>query len=149
MNILNDPENFKLSYHEAGHAVAAVLLGHKFKDVVLGNGNGHLGITNGAILNKPQEYKKNVKELVQIFSAGQAADEILQEKALPFRSQPDLDVITEAMRSNQLNAKDIEKIYGETKAMLKENWQAVHTVAQGLRDHNILTFDQVKRVLGS
>jgi hypothetical protein len=141
------PDHYRLSIHEAAHAVVSFLLNHRFEYVSMGIAAGHLEITAEKILNGPHAYQKNVIDLLKIFSAGQAGEELLFEKKLPFRSEGDLNVITDALKSNQLSKKDYALIYDSTLMMLRDNWKSVQTVAEGLRHNNVVTYDQVKRII--
>lgn len=136
------------AYHEAGHAVAYILLDRKFDYVTIVPGGGFAGHLSGG------QYEGKVKRLINkeviILLAGEVAEQIclgmdggsflgggsndmIQAEECISRAYRDYDVAMERMRELQQ----------ETWGLLMQNEKAIKAVATALMKQKTLTHAQV------
>ena len=154
-----DLQRKRAAYHEAGHVIADLILGHRFRFVTIKPGEPDEkdravhGITRG-----------RAKDLAVIQLAGIAASAKMtgcDPFENPDLSDDDRDDIATAetfidnwvafLRSTYGEAAYREQIREETEHRTRElvdrNWNAIEVVAEALQKKETLSFDEVTRIL--
>jgi ATP-dependent Zn protease len=152
-----------MAYHEAGHAVAAVLLGHPITSVSVIIGEGTLGGMKPSAEDLQGDDVACLRRVILICIAGVISEVLRYGSAVGFGAglygpgQPieeDGSDLGEIKRLNRLIRErtgtnvQLEKSLEKTQRLLTKNWTAVDTVAKALIKEKHLTGDQVIAVIG-
>lgn len=159
------PRKFTLAetaYHEAGHAVAAWILGLKFKQVTIHpTGRGTLGCITE--LNAPRWFRPDLQmtprirvmaeRRILVFFAGKCAQEQYLGKGVRTGYESDYDAAV-ALAAKLCSDSDVADAYltyclTAAKAVIRRNWSAVAAVAEALVEVETLSFGQVARLIAS
>lgn len=163
------PEEQKIvAYHEAGHALIAVLSNRRLQSVsILGTTTGAGGLTVSEPLNKHLLRKSDFEKQIRISYGGRAAEEVVfGEDMITTGASADIkkctSLISEAASNygfdllnsdnpvpkiKYTDAKKIDstiekasiKYYGETVEMIKENVEVLHLIAKELLDNGTIS----------
>jgi ATP-dependent Zn protease len=158
-----DEKNYEtqIAYHEAGHVVAAHVLGLEVRGISIVSDEVHAGLANvpvaleHTLVYDDEDYDYMFRQLVVYFS-GAVADELLSGASVEFT--PDTvyinDWIGAASCVEELVGDDLEK-QGEvseqardkSRQILRENWPKVKKLAESLLEHRELSAKQVEDLL--
>jgi len=150
------------SYHEAGHAVMAIIVGHEFDSVDIALGPND----QGGLRNHRQREGQSLTDHVCVGAGGVTANRLayesidfseldLQEQSFEYwakkGSEDDgvrsLKLVREHIPDLEEALRIITERMHETKRVLKIWWPAVVLVAEELAAKGSLTFEDVKRIV--
>ncbi len=133
-------------YHEAGHAVAGVVIGRDFEFVTvipIGNTEGHVAYSTA---DDPEFPRPPQLEAI-FFIAGPYAECRRTRRSLPrlWIEQQDASDVA----ALQLSEADFRKAVSQSMEIIDKNWPAVRRVAAALRRRQKLTFEEVEAMVFS
>lgn len=116
------------AYHEAGHAVAAAVLGLRFDSVWISGPEGRVDPRRDILFAWPNDFTEAI-----MFAAGAVAEAKRTRRALfsVFITSGSADYAN-------LDGHDIDAAVRHAKGLLREHWRAVDAVAAGLLQRGIL-----------
>jgi ATP-dependent Zn protease len=157
-----------VAYHEAGHAVVCLLLGHEVRDVTIKTDKQAEGRTR-IYMHMPEWGA--TEDDIRIELAGAIAEALVNptsfEDKIKLSAQGDMQRIRKfaleiALETLAFNGKSvlvgdlmveadgiIGKVMEETEALVEGNKQAIIRVAEALLEHGTLTGDEVKQFIES
>jgi ATP-dependent Zn protease len=143
-------DEIEAAYHEAGHAVAALVLSHRFKDVLIGPRKNRLKYPKESLEGVWSDAPDHQRQHIIISMAGAASSEIRTGKP------PDWDAVAyggdrEAivdllLRGGPNHDSQFQELYSETLGLLRGHWKAVEAIAKALLEHKRLSYKQVKAI---
>jgi ATP-dependent Zn protease len=155
-----------IAYHEAGHAIAALVLGLHVHQVDLLPVNGRLGCCYYTPLEIPStrlsiDCRKKIKQRLVVLMAGTVA----QDKEMPGSACvpgteggvpihgicPDWlnmrDLASLLSRAEEGIAKAIDRAAISAEAILHNHWKAVEATAEALLEYQVLKSGRLRRAL--
>ena len=155
------------SYHEAGHAVMAIIVGHEFDSVDITPGTTTDQRANqGGLRNHRTKKGQSLTDHVRVGAGGVTANRLayesidfseldLQEQSFEYwakkGSEDDgvrsLKLVREHIPDLEEARRTISDCMHETERVLKIWWPAVVLVAEELAAKGSLTFEDVKRIV--
>lgn len=159
----NQTKPISTAYHEAGHAVAATILGLTFTSVTIEPDEDSLGncihpSVFGYEYRGIRERKKIVRECIIVSYAGLQAEKIFNPKAEEWRSGEDKDSAFNLSREfcvlpkgcscvgDEAHIEFLGKLQREARHLIRQHWSFVSTVAEALLNAKTLTGDQVEEI---
>ena len=144
-----------VAYHEAGHAVAAHVLGIEVKSVSIVEEEGTLGRSISPLPRDFDPYAQGAEEVMRshlvVGVAGAASEELLTGKLLSIKGK-DLEGATKLLMSlaavGAQTQEDGEWARKKAKSTLRYNWESVRALAEALLEHRELDREQIRAVLG-
>lgn len=133
----------QVAYHEAGHVVAAVVLGERFGTVTLDHDGGAVQVPEHGRLTR-----RRALRIIDVALAGNVADEIYRgarPRPLTGEWSGDLWAAKEATWCSGMDGRprSLGRIVKERRPLvatvLRKNWPAVQAVARRLLDEGVLT----------
>ena len=156
----------KTALHEAGHCLAANLLGLRYGATLYQDGGGCAGIGDQSTPPThskftPKEYQESyerqtLQEVMDdaiVSSAGAVAVSLGCYDPLCFPSGADRMLLSAAARAAFKNCHpDVERAFialaiAQARALLSDHWQAVERVAQALTERGTLMADDVQKLI--
>jgi ATP-dependent Zn protease len=152
-------DEIEAAYHEAGHAVAGLALGHWFKDVrIRAKGGGRVLYHEEyweRIDRTSWEEEREIlqRERLTIIYAGEVATAIHYDKPLEIPNDgagSDWDKVGRLLLGHSADREGQDKhreaaIY-EANALLGLHWEAVEAIAKALLERKRLSYKQVKAI---
>lgn len=150
------------AYHEAGHAVVAVLLARSVQSVKLHPGThcgkcaGRVRCTNHPRLtlrgaSNPARIRQYIEREIIIAWAGLAAESLHRGRKTLDGAGDDAEMITALLRRLEPDAERRtalgRNLFEQTVRLLKRRWSAVRRVAEALVQHGFLTGAGLRRAI--
>ncbi len=143
-------DEIEAAYHEVGHAVAALVLSHRFKDVLIGPRKNRLKYPEESLEGVWSDVDGHQREHIIVTMAGAASSEIRTGKP------PDWDAVAYGgdrkaivdllLRGGPNHDSQFQELYSETLGLLRGHWKAVEAVTKALLEHKRLSYKQVKAI---
>ena len=143
-----------VAYHEAGHAVAAHVLGIEVEDVSIVEDHSSLGRSISPLPEDFDPYAEGAEEIMKSHLvagvAGAASEELLSGE-LSSITGDDLEGTTKLLMSlagiGAQRQEDGQWVLERAKSILRDNWGSVQALAEALLQHEELDREQIRAVL--
>jgi ATP-dependent Zn protease len=144
-----------VAYHEAGHAVAARVLGIEVQSVSIVEDKGTLGRSISPLPKDFDPYAEGAEEVMRSHLvagvAGAASEELLTGELSSITGN-DLEGATKLLMSlaaiGAQAQEDGEWARKKAKSTLCDNWESVQALAEALLEHGELDREQILAILG-
>ena len=159
---MEETEEKLLAYHDAGHAIAGHVLGLTVERLSIVPDEHYAGLADVPIdldlaHGSPDESNDYLRRHLVCFLAGAVAEEILTGEPVELGPRSTYrgdwngaaDCVVElAGKDVKRQAAEGEDAFRKTRAILRENWSVVATLAEALIEHRELTREQVLAIVG-
>ena len=152
----------QIAYHEAGHAIASILLRRTFKFVSIRKWQGSEGRVHcnpsGDVWHKiyakdtPEKKRRKLLEReIKVSQAGPIALLLFTTDCgilcIPDKKEPDFEEIREYQEIGGFSNEEIDVFEADITALLADHWFLVEAVAEALMEAKRLQYRQIRNIV--